>query len=247
MKILITGASSGIGKEIAIQLSKNNTVIAVARNAEQLNLLSKQTGCTAEICDISDANNCKRLFEKYNDIDVLINNAGFGDLGFFSDTDLQKDIAMIDTNIKGLHILTKMYLTVMVKKNYGYILNVSSVASFMPGPLMATYYASKGYVTRLTKAIQKELKKQKSKVYAGVLCPGPVDTNFNNVANCKFNLKSQSAQKVAEIAIKNMFKKKKVICTSLGVSLARLASKLLPDSILMDFAYMAQKKKYHTN
>ncbi len=247
MRILITGASSGIGKEMAIKLSEENEVIAVARNKEKLDALSKAFGCITEVCDISKESECRRLFEKYPDTDVLINNAGFGDLGFFCETDLEKEVNMIDTNVKGLHILTKLYLDVMIKKDYGYILNVSSVASFMPGPLMATYYATKGYVTRLTKAISYELKKQKSNVYIGLLCPGPVDTNFNNIANCKFNLKSQSPQKVAKIAIKNMFKKKKVISTSFGVAFARFGSKILPDSILQKFAYMAQKKKYHKN
>jgi len=185
------------------------------------------------------------LFEKHNDIDVLINNAGYGDLGYFNKTDLEKEINMINTNITGLHLLTKMYLDVMMKRNSGYILNVSSVASFFPGPLMATYYATKAYVTNLTKAICYELKKQKSDVYIGVLCPGPVDTNFNKVANCKFNLKSQTPEKVAEIAVKNMFKKKKVICTSFAVKLARIGSKLLPDSLLCRLAFISQKKKYH--
>ncbi|MBO5453253.1 MAG: SDR family NAD(P)-dependent oxidoreductase [Clostridia bacterium] len=245
MKILITGASSGIGMAMAKLLYKDNEIIAVARSKEKLDILEKTTGCVTEVCDVSDFSQCRKLFEKYTDIDVLINNAGFGDLGYLNDTDLDKGINMINTNVTGLHALTKMYLDVMVKRNSGYILNVSSIASFFPGPLMATYYATKAYVTHLSKAISYELKKQKSNVYIGVLCPGPVDTNFNKVANCKFNLKSQTAEKVAIVAIKNMFKRKTVICTSFGVKLARIGSKILPDSILMKFAYMSQRKKYY--
>ncbi len=102
--------------------------------------------------------------------------------GNFDETDLDKELNLIDTNIKAVHILTKLYLKDMIEKNEGHILNVASIAGFMPGPLMSTYYSSKAYVVRLTEGIREELKKQASNVKISLLCPGPVDTNFNKVA-----------------------------------------------------------------
>lgn len=245
VKVLITGATSGIGESFVKLLYKENTIIAVGRNTHKLKELEETYNCITKNCDVSEIDNCVKLFEEFKDIDVLINNAGFGDLGYFTDTNLDKEISMINTNITGMHILFKLYLKEMVKKDFGYILNVASVAGFLPGPLMATYYGTKNYVVRLTKGVQYELKKQKSNVYAGLLCPGPVDTNFNKVANSKFNLKSQTADEVALLGIKGMFKKKKVISSSLSVKFARLGSKILPDSFLVPVTYKMQNKKIY--
>jgi short-subunit dehydrogenase len=243
MKILITGATSGIGKSMAKILSKDNLVVATGRNKEKLEKLKNEINCMTELCDASDYKQCVELFNKHKDAEVVINNAGFGDIGYFSETEIEKDISMINTNITGLHTLTKLYLKEMVKKDRGYILNVASVAGFLTGPLMATYYATKNYVVKLTKAINYELKLQKSNVYVGLLCPGPVDTNFNNIANVKFNLKSQTAEQVAKMGIERMFKGKKIICTTSGVKFSRLAGKLLPDFLVCPIVCRLQKKK----
>ena len=126
---------------------------------------------------------------------MLINCAGFGDFGAFTTTSLDKELEMIDVNIKAVHILTKKFLPDMIAKNEGYILNVASVAGLMPaGPYMATYYATKAYVTSFTSAIAEELEEKKSNVYVGSLCPGPVDTEFNKVADVKFNLKGITSE-----------------------------------------------------
>ena len=185
MIALITGASSGIGKDIAKELAKRKyNLIIVARNEELLNKVKKEieeeysVGVTIKRVDLNDRSNCKKLYEDVNRefgaIDILINNAGFGTCGNFTETDLEKELRMIDTNIVAYHILTKLFLQDMIKKDKGYIMNVASIAGFMPGPLMATYYSSKSYVVRLTQSIQRELKMQKSKVKISVLCPGPV-------------------------------------------------------------------------
>ena len=166
MKALVTGASSGIGRDIAKELSKRGyDLILVARNVERLEEVKKQIQTKAEIVsmDISKEENCKKLFQDYKNIDILVNNAGFGDCGHFEETSLDKDIQMIKTNIIAYHILTKLYLKEMIKNNNGKILNVASIAGFMPGPLMATYYSTKAYIVRLSEAIRTELKKQKSK------------------------------------------------------------------------------------
>ena len=150
---------------------------------------------------------------------------------------------MIQVNIKAVHILTKLFLQDMVKKEEGYILNVASIAGFMPGPLMATYYASKAYVVRLSQGIAQELKKKKSNVSISVLCPGPVDTNFNQRANVKFNLKSKTSQQVAEYAVKKMFQKKRIILPGFSIKLARIGAKLAPDSLVAKICMRMQEKK----
>ena len=170
MKVLITGASSGIGKDMAkIMASKGNNLVIVARNEEELQKLAKELEEKNKIkveviaMDLSREENCIELHKKVQNVDILINNAGFGDCGDFTKTSLQKEINMVQTNIIAYHILTKLYLTDMKEKNSGKILNVASIAGFMPGPLMATYYATKAYVVKLSEAIREELKKEKSK------------------------------------------------------------------------------------
>lgn len=246
MKALITGASSGIGRDMARYLSKlGYDLVIVARRKELLEELKNDLNTNVEIVclDISYDENCKKLFEQHKDIDILINNAGFGDFGKFDETDLEKEISMIDTNIKSLHILTKMYLKEMKNKNSGHILNVASIAGFMSGPLMATYYATKNYVVALSKAISKELKKDKSNVKISVLCPGPVNTNFDNVANVKFSLKGLSSEYVARYAIDKMLKGKEVIIPGKMMKMIYIGNKLSPSSVSLEIAYHSQSRK----
>ena len=248
MIALITGASSGIGKEMAIYLSKKGyDLILVARRRDRLELLKKSLKTNVEIIDmdISLAENCIELYKvvKNRNIDILINNAGFGIIGEFSDTDLTKEIELIDTNIKAVHILTKLFLKDFIKRDSGYILNVASSASFMPGPLMATYYASKAYVLRLSEAIYGELKEKGSKVYVGSLCPGPVDTEFNEVAKTNFKIKALKADYVARYAIKKMFKKKIVIVPGFTMRLSSYFSRLMPTKLILKIVYKIQKAK----
>ena len=148
MKALITGASSGMGRDMAKILSqKGYDLILVARDEKKLEEVKKQlkTETKIVVMDISKEENCKKIYEENKDIDILINNAGFGDCGHFEETSLDKDIQMIHTNIIAYHILTKLYLKEMIKKDSGKILNVASIAGFMPGPLMTTYYSTKNY------------------------------------------------------------------------------------------------------
>lgn len=144
MKALITGASSEIGKAIAKELSlRGYDLILVARNIQKLKELQTQINTHIEVVcmDISKEENCYQLYKEYKDINVLINDAGLRDCGYFYQTSLEKDIQMIHTNIIGLHVLTKLYLQDMKEKDHGTILNVASIGGFMPGPLMVTYYA----------------------------------------------------------------------------------------------------------
>lgn len=247
MKALVTGASSGIGRDIAKELSKKGyELILVARNKEKLEETQKELVTNSKtICmDLSNNESCIKLKELTGDVDVLVNNAGFGDFGSFEETDLNKELDMIKTNIMAMHILTKIYLKDMKKKDKGYILNVASIAGFLPGPLMSTYYATKAYVVSLTEGISEELRRSKSNVKISILCPGPVKTNFNNVANVKFSIPSQSSEYVAKKAVECMLKNKLIIIPGVKIKMVKFFSKIIPDKILAFFSYNMQHRKY---
>lgn len=280
MWALVTGASSGIGRDMARYLySLGYSIIIVARNENKLeelkqeleknnskninnkentNFVMKKANGKLENNDevneqqiivisedLSKAENCKKLYEqtKHIKIDLLVNNAGFGVFGNFSETDLEKEINLINTNITAVHILTKLYLRDMISRNKGHILNVASIAGMEPGPLMAAYYASKAYVIRLSRAINKELKKQKSNVKISILCPGPVDTNFNNVAKVVFKAPSMPSEKVAKYGIDKALKGKLIIIPGILNKSVRFFSKIVPDCILEEVAYHIQRRK----
>ena len=288
MWALVTGASSGIGRDMSRYLySLGYNLIIVARDLEKLeklkteleknkNIEKKSTNLSAQqhndnnensnnnykklendevnqkkqdkiiiTKDLSIKENCLEIYEQTKNIkiDLLVNNAGFGVFGEFSKTDLEKEINLINTNIAALHILTKLYLKDMIKRNSGHILNIASIAGMEPGPLMATYYASKAYVIRLSRAINKELKKEKSKVKISILCPGPVDTNFNNVANVVFKAPSMPSEKVAKYGIDKALKGKLIIIPGLLNKSVRFFSKVVPDCVLEEVAYHIQRRK----
>lgn len=248
MKALITGASSGLGRDMAKILSlKSYDLILVARRKDLLEQLKSELNTEVEIIamDISSTFNCMKLYNKVkkHDIDIVINNAGFGAFGNFSDINLNTELDMIDLNIKTVHSLTKVFLQDFVEKDKGYILNVASLAAFQAGPLMATYYATKAYVLRLTEAIYEELRRGKSNVYVGALCPGPVDTGFNDVVGIKFGVKSLNSYDVANYAIECMFKKKLVIIPNWRMKLAYYLSYFVPRKIKLKIAYNIQRKK----
>jgi len=253
---LITGASSGIGRDMAFEFAdRGYDLILVARSFDRLKevkneIIKKYDKCNVLImkCDVSNVKSVKNLYndvrKEFVNIDVLVNNAGFGDCGKFYETDLEKDISMINTNILGLHVLTKLFLQDMVKVNKGYILNIASIAGFLPGPLMATYYSTKAYVVRLTRAIAKELKVDNSKVRIAAFCPGPVDTEFNKNANVIFSLKGQSSSDVARIGVKGLLKSKKVVYFSNSlIRIVACLAKIMPESFMANQAYRTQKRK----
>lgn len=276
---LITGASSGIGRDMArylyslgynlilvardetkmlelkeeletrkVQLERANSSAQCETSTEQDKVLQSKTQ-TQEILiipmDLSIKEKCYELYEKTKNIkiDLLINNAGFGIFGRFLKTDLDKEINLINTNIMALHILTKLYLQDMVKENSGHIINVASIAGMEPGPLMATYYASKAYVIKLSRAINKELKKDKLNVRISVLCPGPTDTNFNDVANVVFKAPSMSSEKVAQYGVDKALKGKLIIVPGFTNKCVRFFSKIFPDVVLEECAYHIQRRK----
>lgn len=248
MKALVTGASSGIGLEMAKYLDTlGYEVVLVARNKEKLEAVAKTLKHKPKIIvmDLSQVEDIKSLYVlvKNDDIDILVNNAGFGLCGNFTETDLSKELNMIDINIKAVHILTKLFLKDMKRKNKGYILNVASSAAFQSGPLMSTYYSTKSYVYRLTEAINYELKKEKVNVQVSCLCPGPVDTNFNNIAEVKFSVKPLKADDVAKYAIDKMLEGKLLIIPGFKIKCAKFFGRFISDKALMKITYRIQKKK----
>ena len=246
--VLITGASSGIGRDMAINLgSKGYDLILVARDKKRLEEVKSKISTKVEIIDMDlrDINNCYRLYDMVKDknIEILINNAGFGLIGPFNESDISKELDMIDLNIKALHVLTKLFMSNFIKKDSGYILNVSSSAAFQPGPLMATYYSTKSYVYNLTLALYEELRRINSNVKISCLCPGPVDTNFNNVAGCEFKIKSLPSDYVANYAIKKMFKGKILIIPGFSIKMIYIFGRLLPNKLKLRLAYNIQHRK----
>lgn len=248
MKALVTGASSGIGRDIAYVLAnKGYDLILVARRSELLEELKSTLSTNAKIitADLSDENQCFDLYEKTKneDIDILVNNAGFGVFGEFVSSNLERELDMINVNVRAVHILTKLFLKDFVVKDKGHVLNVASIAAFYAGPLFSGYYASKNYVLRLSQAISEELKSKKSNVKISVLCPGPVDTEFNKAANVKFALKGLNSMDVAQYAVKKMLKGKLIIIPGAIVRMAKTFSPLISDNIKMKFLHSVQKQK----
>ena len=248
MKALITGATSGIGKDMAKYLaSLGYDLILVGRRKENLLELKKELDVDVTIMplDLSEFDNVELVYNEVRkqNIDVLINNAGFGLFGEFSKTDLETEMKMINVNIKQVHYLTKMFLKEFIKKDKGYILNVASSAGFMAGPKLGTYYATKNYVLKLTLAIYEELRRNKSNVHISALCPGPVDTEFNKVAKGEFHTKAATSEYVAKYAIDKMFKNKLIIIPTLKMKLVIFLTRLVPTKLLLKITYNIQDRK----
>lgn len=248
MKALVTGASSGIGREFARQLStRGYSLILVARRLPRLEELRKElkTDARAVTADLSDEKECFGLYEqtKAEGVDVLINCAGSGLFGPFLETNLERELRMLDVNIRAVHILTKLFCRDFVKRDSGYILNVASSAAFQPGPLLSSYYASKAYVLRLTEALAEELRRSGSRVAVSALCPGPVSTEFDAVADVKFSMKGLSPERVAADALDGMFAGKTVIVPGTAMKAARFFERFLPEHAIVKAAYHFQHRK----
>jgi len=244
---LITGASTGIGLELAkICAAKGYNLVLVARSSNKLetiaNNLREKNNINVKIIakDLSKSNSGFELYseiQKENlQVDLLINNAGFGGLGYFSETDLQYELDMIQVNITSLVILTKLFLQKMKENNFGIILNVASTAAYQPGPSMAVYYASKSFVLNFSEAVSKEL--QGSNVSVTTLCPGPTKTEFQKRASMsesklfKSNLVA-SSESVASIGLESALKRKRVIIPGFLNRVSVYSSKFLPRSLIM--------------
>lgn len=252
MIALVTGASSGIGRDIARSLAMHGiNVIITARRRDRLDELKEElvgkygVKVMCITADLSKENQVLALYDKVRryDIDILINNAGYGVFGGFTETDLERELDMIDLNVKAFHILFKLFLRDFKRRGCGYILNTASMAGFLPGPWFSSYYASKGYVVRMTQAVAEELREKGSNVHVSMLCPGPVSTEFSETARVKFLTPAYSSKKLAEHAVREMFAGKLLI-TENGVTKSLvLLSRLVPDSVLAVMAGLFQSHR----
>ncbi|MBQ8734322.1 MAG: SDR family oxidoreductase [Anaerotignum sp.] len=248
MKALITGATSGIGREMALILARQGIDLIIAsRDTRKMEQIARRLPVNVKTVtvDLSNEEDCYYLYEetKSENIDILINNAGFGAFGCTWEVPLETELNMLDLNVRAVHILTKLFLQDFREKDSGYILNVASSAGFLAGPLMSTYYATKSYVLRLTEAIHEELRQSGSSVKISALCPGHVETGFDQRANVKHSIGGVSSKKVAKAGIDGMFHGDVVILPGMLMKLTYVGEKLLSESLMLKAAYYAQSKK----
>lgn len=264
--VLITGASSGIGYEFAKIYAENGyNLVVVARNEDKLEVLkkeilekiSKNVKITVIEADLSQENAAERLYNQIKSnnlkIDTLVNNAGIGIYGKFSEFDeemMKKNDSMINLNIKAVVELTRLFLADMMKAGNGEILNVSSIAAFMPGPLMSTYYASKAFIQSFTEAIREELRDDicGKNIKISALCPGPTATEFEKSSNLEKSslferMKVMIAKKVAEIGYKEFQKGKAIIIPGIFNRIAVFGTRFLSRKFIVKTARKLQEKK----
>lgn len=248
MTALITGASTGLGRDMAVYLSElGYNLILVARSREKLQHLKKTLPVKVKVitADLSKNENAVKVFEscKKMKIDLLINNAGIGEVGCFENTSLEKETELINLNVTALHILTKLFYSKFKRENHGTILNVASSAAFYPGPLMAAYYASKAYVLNLSQALYREIKESGSRVQISVLCPGPVQTEFNRRIGVSNSFSPANSAEVARYAVDMTLKGHFYIIPELKMKLSIAASTLLPSFLKSKIIYRIQSNK----
>ncbi|MEO0539707.1 MAG: SDR family oxidoreductase [Cyanobacteria bacterium P01_A01_bin.105] len=254
---LITGASGGIGYELAKVFAQHQyDVILVARSTDKLlqiqTELSQQYGvqATALTHDLSDHAAPQRLFDQlkaqHRQIDVLVNNAGFGDNGAFATSDWEKQNSMLQLNIVALTHLTRLFLPSLIEQGRGQVMNVASTAAFQPGPYMAVYYASKAYVLSFTEAISHEL--QGTGVSAIALCPGPTRSDFQDRANLNdvefFDAsKIPAAAEVAQFGYDALQRDQTVAVHGAVNQLLAFSNRIMPRQAIVKFIGDLQKPK----
>ncbi|MEK6982003.1 MAG: SDR family oxidoreductase [Candidatus Micrarchaeota archaeon] len=251
--VLITGASSGIGYELSKIFAKEGyDLVIVARSSDQLEKVASELrthGTNVKIIakDLSDNNSPQEIFDELSkesiNIDILINNAGFGTYGLFADAKLDVELKMIDLNIRTLTHLTKLFLAPMLERKSGKILNVASTAAFQPGPLMAVYYATKAYVLHFSEAIANELKGTGVTVTA--LCPGPTKSNFTATAKMeksKISRELMDVKEVAEAGYAGLISGKTIVIPGIKNKLLAFSVRLTPRSVVTTLARRFQEE-----
>ena len=252
---LITGGTSGIGLELARNFAKDGiNLCLVARSEENLKEVSRRLKTQFEVevlavpMDLSKEDAPQRLHdflkEKSIQVDYLINNAGVGSFGRLKDTSMEVEENLVKLNILALLRLTKLFVPEMVNRRYGYVLNISSMAAFLPGPIMANYYASKAYVLSLSEALHEELRG--TGVNVSVLCPGPVKTGFQAAAGIKkqesYKSLMMEAKKIADIGYVAMWKGKAVVFPGILSQMLPKMYALIPRGILRKAVLSMQKE-----
>ena len=232
--------------------SAGSSPAGTARRADRLQALAEElhaahgTECRIETADLSRIEECSRLCEVLADehIDIFINNAGFGVCGSILETEEAREEEMIQVNVAAMARLFRAVVRKMHAQGGGTILNVASSAGLLPGgPYMAGYYASKAYVVSMTRGVAEELREMHSPVYVCALCPGPVDTEFNERADVVFALRGISPELCVEEAMRGMLRHKTIIVPSALMRAATTAQRFMPMAILMPIMAHQQKKK----
>ena len=241
---LITGASAGLGVEFARQLSKRgHRLVLAARRKDRLDALAKELGnARAVAIDLSKANAAAKLMADLEaageQVEILVNNAGFGLLGRFAERDPKRERQMIDLNVGALTDLCRAVAPGMIKRKSGAILNVASTAAFQPGPKMAVYFATKAFVLSFTEALHEELMPHGVKVTC--LCPGPTRTEFGEVAgfggNGAFDKMAMEAGEVVEAGLKGMDRNRAVIVPGLVNKIGAISTRFAPRSVVRKIA-----------
>ncbi len=247
MYVLITGASSGIGMELAKLYAKAKyDLVLVARNKDRLDhlaseLKSENIDVIVKPFDLSDLAQCDLLFDEIKslDINIFINNAGYGNLGFFNETQEDLELNMLDLNIRAVQVLTKRYIQ---HYSTGTVVNISSMAAFLPTPTFATYAATKSYVYNMSRAVNYELKRQKSNLRVLTVAPGPVKTNFNQRAKASIN-RGMDQVKCARLIWKGIQKRKDFIIPGFLMKMVYLMTKFTPTKLLLKASYRIQTNK----
>jgi short-subunit dehydrogenase len=254
--VLITGASSGIGLELAKIFADNHfNLILVARNLSKLQELEKicktaKNQIHVFSCDLSKPNSATEVFNFCSSnnlqVDYLINNAGFGDYGFFHESNWNKQAEMLQLNIVTLTHLTRLFLPEMVNRKHGKIMNVASLAAFLPGPLMSVYYASKAYVLSFSEALSNEL--NNTGVSITTLCPGPTESGFWNAAEMNEisvikGAKLPSSKDVALYGFKELEKENAIAIHGFMNKLMAFSVRFTPRFLVRNIVRMIQDKK----
>lgn len=252
--VLITGATTGIGYELAkLYANAGDNLILVSRDEDKLEKVKDELILLYNInvyslsLDLSEDNSCEKVLDFVNkknlSVDILINNAGIGSFGYLSEIQMEKELKLIDVNIRALTELTKIFLPTMISHGEGGIMNVASTAAFCAGPKMATYYASKSYVLNFTEAIYEELKGTGIKV--SCLCPGPVSTGFQEKAGIRKKESAKKAvmtpKKVAEIAYRDFKRGKLIIIPGFKNKVIIMLNNIMPRSLSRKVILMMNK------
>jgi uncharacterized protein len=254
---LITGASSGIGWELAYEYAKNgHPLILTARTTAKLNELKadleKKYNAIIQVitCDLSKTNSAQKLFDEIKTrglkVNGLVNNAGFGDHCEFSKSSLTKNLEMIQLNVTSLVELTQILIPDLLKNSPSKIMNVASTASFLPGPLMAVYYGTKAFVLSFSESLNQELKQKNISVTA--LCPGPTTSGFQEIANFSNmelleKIKFPTSQEVARYAYDKTMKKQAVAIHGVLNNIMVFVTRLMPRFMVRKIVHNVQMKR----
>jgi short-subunit dehydrogenase len=241
---LITGASAGLGVEFARQLaSRGHRLVLAARRKDRLEALAKELGkARAVAIDLSKGGSAAKLLTDLEaageQVEMLINNAGFGLIGRFAELDAKRERQMVDLNVGTLTDLCRAVAPAMIKRKSGAILNVASTAAFQPGPNMAVYFATKAYVLSFTEALHEELKPHG--VHVTALCPGPTRTEFGEVAgfggNGLFDRAAMDSPDVVKAGLNGLDKNHAVVIPGLANKIGAFSTRLAPRSVVRRIA-----------